>query len=67
MTDAAKFITNITRLNLLYQAAKLLLRQIDKGHLVDDHGHDFNWNRELIDFRRAVQDAEKVGWRCTSS
>jgi hypothetical protein len=46
MTDAAKFITNITRLNLLYQAAKLLLSQIDKGHLVD--GHDFSRNRELI-------------------
>ncbi len=47
------------RLNRLYQAAKLLLRQIDKTSLVDDHGHDFTRNRELINFRRAVAEAEK--------
>lgn len=55
------YITDNTCLNRLYQAAKLLLRQIDKTRLVDDHGHDFNRNQSLINFRRAVHEAEKVG------
>jgi hypothetical protein len=46
-------------MNHLYQAAKLLLHQIDKSRLVDDH--DFSLNRELINFRRAVTEAEQVG------
>jgi hypothetical protein len=54
------YITDNTRLNRVYQAAKAVISQIEKGNLVDDHGHDFNRNASLIRLRQAVVDVEQM-------
>jgi hypothetical protein len=54
------YATDNTKLNRVKDAAKSLIAQIDKGRLVDDHGHDFNRNVALIGLRRAVAEAEGV-------